>query len=158
MGRFSRVVVVMGVTVSLLAACSSSAKPKVDSGKPLSKAEYIKRSDAICSSYADRIGAIVGAAGTSLSISEAKDLYNKKLIPTFKSELDELLLLKPPPADKALLKRALLAFSSAIATIQGRVGGAHSISDLNSIQPTGIPRWKIAVGKYGMHVCGSLQK
>ena len=47
MGRFSRVIVVTGIIASLLGACGSSAKPKSDSGKPLSKAEYIKQSDSI---------------------------------------------------------------------------------------------------------------
>jgi hypothetical protein len=158
MGRFSRVIVVTAVVASLAAACSSSAKPKTDNGKPLSKAEYIRQSDAICSSYRDRIGAVVGAAGGGLSVTEAKDIYNTKLIPLFEAELHELRLLRPPKADAALLNNALLAMSSAINTIQGRVGGAHSIADLNAINPTGIARWKTAAAKYGMHACGTLQK
>jgi len=158
MARFSRVIVVATVVAALATACSSSAKPKTDNGRPLSKAEYIKESDAICGQYRDRIGSVVSAAGGGLSVTEAKDIYNKKLIPLFEAELQELRALRPPKADATLLNNALLAMSSAINTIQGRVGGAHSIADLNSINPTGIPRWKSAVAKYGMHVCGSLQK
>ena len=158
MGRFSRVIVVTVVIASFLAACSSSAKPKSDSGKPLSKADYIKRSDSICGSYRDRIDSVVGAVGGGLSVSEAKKTFNEKLIPLFLAELAELRALRPPKADAALLDTALLGMSSGINTIQGRVGGANAIAELNAINPKGIARWKFAVGKYGMHICGSVKK
>ncbi len=45
--------------------------------------------------------------------------------------------------------------NSGINTIIGRVGSAGSIADLNAIDPKGITAWKIDIGKYGMHVCGS---
>jgi len=158
MRRFSRVIVVTGVVAALLGACGSSSKPKVDSGKPLSKAEYIKQSDAICSRYRDRIRAVVASAGSGLSVSQAKKVFTDTLIPLFVSELEELRALRPPPADAVVLVNALHGMASGINTIAGRVGGAKSIADLNSINPKGIGRWKYAVGKYGMHVCGTAQK
>ena len=158
MGRFSRVIVVAGVVAALLGACSSSSKPAPVSDKPLSKAEYIKQSDAICSSYRDRIHAVVASAGGGLSLSQAKKVFNDTLIPLFVNELNELRALRPPPKDVVVLSNALHGMASGINTIAGRVGGAKSIADLNSINPKGIGRWKYAVGKYGMHVCGNAQK
>jgi hypothetical protein len=158
MGRFSRVIVVTAIIAALLAACGSSAKPKSDNGKPLSKAEYIQRSDSICSSYNSRINSVVGAAGPGLTVSAYKDIFNEKLIPLFRSEHAELRALVPPKADAALIDKALLGMASGINTIEGRVGGAETIADLRAINPKGIARWKYAVGNYGMHVCGSAQK
>ena len=85
-------------------------------------------------------------------------MFNEKLIPLFRGELAELRALKPPTADVVLIRKALLGMSSGINTIEGKVGGAESIVDLNAINPKGIARWKYAVGKYGMHVCGSVKK
>ena len=153
MGRFSRVVVAAGLIVMLAAACGSSSKPKT-TGKPLSKAEYIKQSDSICRTYNERINSVVGSAGSGLTLEDAKKIFTDKLIPLFRSEHDELSALRPPKADAAVLEHALLRLSSGINTIVGRVGGAESIEQLNAIKPTGLGDWRVAAGKYGMTVCG----
>ncbi len=156
MGRFSRAVVAIGVSAALLVACSSSGKSHVDVNKVLTKAEYIKESDRICADYKGRIDAVVGNAGNGLSVEQYKKIFNDTLIPLFQAEHRELVGLKPPKADAKTLADALLAMNSGINTIIGRVGGAVTIEDLRSINPKGIARWKFKVGKYGMHVCGSI--
>jgi hypothetical protein len=158
MSRFSRVMAAGLVVAALLAACSSSAKPKTVSNQPLSKAEYIKQSDAICSRYDDRIHSVVSHAGAGISFEDLKKTFNEQLIPLFRNELAELRSLKPPKADADRMDKALTAMSSGINTIIGLVGGAKTVADLAAISPTGIPRWKNEVGSYGMHVCGSAQK
>jgi hypothetical protein len=155
MVRFSRAIVMVSVAAALLGACSSSSKPQIDTSKTLTKAEYIKASDDICATYRDRIDAVVAGAGNGLTLSEAKDTFNKKLIPLFQAEHAELIALKPPTKDANNLKNALLSMNGGINTIIGRVGGAASIADLNAIHPRGTAVWKITVGNYGMHVCGS---
>ena len=154
MGRFSRVVVAAGLIVMLAAACGSSSKPKTDSTKPLSKAEYIKQSDSICRTYNERINSVVGSAGSGLTLEDAKKIFTDKLIPLFRSEHDELSALRPPKKDEAYFEAALLRLSSGINTIVGRVDGAESIEQLNAIKPTGLGDWRVAAGKYGMTVCG----
>jgi hypothetical protein len=139
-------------------ACSSSSKPKTDSTKPLSKTEYIKQSDSICRSYSDRINSVVSASGNALTVPDAKKTFNDKLIPLFRTELAELRALRPPKKDAAVLDLALIAMSSGINTIIVQVRAADSIAKLDAIAPKGIARWKAAVGKYGMHVCGPVQK
>ena len=156
MFRFLRVIVAIGVSVALLGACSSgSAKSAADTNKRLTKAGYIEASDAICSTFKDRIGGVVVSAGSGLTVSEAKDTFTKKLIPLFQLEHKELLALKPPKADEALLKSALIAMNSGINTIIGRVASAGSITDLNAIRPAGMIAWKIQSAKYGMQICGA---
>jgi hypothetical protein len=154
MSRFTRGIVVIGVTALMLTGCSSSSKPKTDSTKPLTKAEYIKQSDSICRTYGERINSVVGSAGGGLSLGEAKKIFTDKLIPLFRSEHDELSALRPPKKDAAVLEAALVRMSSGINTIIGRVDGAENISQLNAIRPTGIGDWRLAAGKYGMTVCG----
>jgi hypothetical protein len=155
MGRFSRAVVAIGVAAVLLAACGSSSKG-IDTSKTLTKADYIKASDDICSTYQHRYDGIVSAAGAGLSVAQAKDTFTQKLIPLFQAEHRELLALKPPKKDAARLKAALVEMNSGINTIIGRVGGAASIADLNAIDPRGLAAWKIDVGKYGIHGCGTV--
>jgi hypothetical protein len=155
MGRFSRAIVAIVVFALLAVACSSSAKSHVDVNKVLTKAEYIKESDTICANYRDRINGIVGSAGSGLSLSAAKAVFTQRLIPLFEAEHEELIRLRAPKADAKKLAGALVAMSSGINTIVGRVNGATSITDLNAINPKGIGRWKYVVGNYGMHICGS---
>jgi len=155
MGRFSRAILAIGVAAALLVACSSSKS--IDTSKVLTKAEYIKASDDICDTYRNRINGVVSSAGNGLTVSQAKDTFTKKLIPLFQAEHNELLALKPPKQDAAKLSAALIEMNSGINTIIGRVGAAGSIADLNAIDPRGIAAWKIDVGNYGMHICGSKQ-
>jgi len=154
MGRFSRAVVALGVFAVVLAACGSSSK-SVDTSKPLTKADYIKAYDNICATYRNRIDGVVGSAGSGLTVSEAKDTFNTKLIPLFQGERQALLALKPPPKDAAKMRGALTELNSGINTIIGRVGSAATIAELNAIDPRGIAAWKIDIGKYGIHGCGS---
>jgi hypothetical protein len=154
MGKFSRAVVATGLIVILAAACGSSSKPKTDSTKPLTKAEYIEQSDSICRTYNERINSVVGSAGSGLTLEDYKKIFNDKLIPLFRAEHDELRALRPPKEDAAVLDRALVRMASGINTIVGRVDSAESIEQLKAIKPTGIGDWRLAAGKYGMKVCG----
>jgi hypothetical protein len=153
MSRFSRAIVVIAVVAFLPAACSSSSKPKVDSNKPLTKAEYIKRADAICRSHNSRISSVVNRAGSDLTLAEAKATWNEKLIPLFREEFTELRSLRAPKADATLLDQATLALSSGINTVAGLVGSAKSKADLDAMKPTGFGRWAQAATAYGMHDC-----
>jgi hypothetical protein len=120
----------------------------------LTKAQYIKAADRICDSYGKRITSIVNAAGSSMTLERARKTFQEKLIPLFRGQLAELRQLKPPRADfPKLYTDFLLALSSGINTIDGRVAGAKSLSDLNAINPTGLERAKRAAAAYGMKVC-----
>jgi hypothetical protein len=154
MGRFSRAVVAIGVAAVFLAACGSSSK-SIDTSKTLTKADYIKAYEDICSSYKDRFDGIVSSAGGGLTVAQTKDIFNTKLIPLFQAERKDLLALKPPKKDAARMKQALVEMNSGINTIIGRVGGASSIAELSAIDPRGLAAWKIDIGKYGIGVCGA---
>lgn len=155
MFRFSRAVVAIAVAIAFLAACSSSDKPRVASNKRLTKAAYIKASDAICDRYSEQINGVVRSAGSGLTLAEAKDTFTSRLIPLFQAEYKELVLLRAPEADAFILRASLTAMNSGISTIIGRVDSATSIADLNAIKPTGLTAWKQEAKKYGMQKCGT---
>jgi hypothetical protein len=145
--------VAFGVAV-LLVACGSD-KPKIDTSKVLTKAQYIEVSDDICDEYGKKTIAIVGRAGDDLSLEEAKATLKTQLIPLFQAEYRELSALKPPPEDVARLKGALLAMNKGINTIISEVEVAKSKNALDAINPKGIAQWKTEVGNYGMSRCGT---
>jgi hypothetical protein len=155
MGRCSRAIVAAGVVGVLLVGCSSSSKPKVDTNKVLTKLEYIQAANDICKTYRERINGVVSSEGTGLSLSDAKDVLTKQLIPLFQEEHTALIALKPPAADAANLKAALVAMNSGINTIIGRVGSATSTDELDTINPQGLSAWKGEFGTYGALECGS---
>jgi hypothetical protein len=155
MGRCSRAIVAAGVVAVLLVGCSSSSKPKVDTNKVLTKAEYIRAADDICKTYRERINGVVSSESTGPSLQEAKDVLNQKLIPLFQAERKALLELKPPAKDAANLEAALTAMNSGINTIIGRVGSATSTDELDAINPRGLSAWKGEFGTYGALECGS---
>jgi hypothetical protein len=154
MNWFSRAIVAIGVAGLLVACGGSDSEPAIDRTKVLTKAEYIKVSDDICLEYRGRINGIISSAGNDLSLQEAKDTWNNKLIPLFEAEHKELSDLKPPPADVAEMEAALRAMKSAINTIIGRVQSASSKAALDAMSPRGLRTWKLAAGNYGMSVCG----
>ena len=158
MGRFSRAFVAVGVAAALLVSCSSSGKGRVDSNVPLTKAEYIKESDAVCNTYRNKINSVVSSSGTNLSLAAAKAVLTQRLIPLFQEEHKQLVRLRAPKADAARLAGALLAMNGGINTIIGRVNSATSTQELDALNPRGIRAWKTEVGNYGMHICGSKPK
>lgn len=155
MSRFSRAIVAAGVAAVALVGCSSSSKPKVDTSKVLTKAEYIQAADGICRSYRERINGVVGSASNGPTLDEAKAVLTNKLIPLFQAEHKELVALKPPAADAPTLAAALVAMNSGINTIIGRVPAATTTAELDAINPKGLGAWKAEFGKYGALDCGA---
>jgi hypothetical protein len=153
MHRFSRTIVAIGVA-ALLVGCGSD-KPKIDTSKVLTKAQYIQASDDICNEFGKQNRSIAGSAGENPSFEKAKSTLQTQLIPLFQAEHDALAALKPPKEDAARMLGALQAMSSGINTIIGEVEAAKSKDALDSINPKGIAQWKTEVGNYGMSKCGS---
>jgi hypothetical protein len=153
MGRIARLIVAGCVVASLLGACSSTSSGKGTRNKILSKSEYIDQADAICKSYGSRIDGVVSHAGNGLTLEQAQQIWNEKLIPLFRGQLADLRRLRPPRADQARIDKFLLDMSQAINTFAAKVSTANSVSEINAIHPTGLARFKKAAVAYGMKVC-----
>ena len=154
MGRTPRLIVAGCVVASLLGACGSDGSAKPNPNKILTKSEYIKRADAICKSYGQRIRGVYGSAGGGLTFEQAKKILDEQLIPLFRGELLDLIALRKPEADKVELNdKFLLNLSQGINTIIAKVGAAKNMSDLNAINPPGLQRAKRAAQAYGIKQC-----
>jgi hypothetical protein len=98
---------VAAAVVMLLAACGSSGKPKSSA-----KTDFIAQADAICSSYND----LASKATNNLKHPNQRQMITaiqKRLVPLFQRQDDELAQLHPPAADRATVSQFIADLKAA---------------------------------------------
>ena len=121
----------------------------------LSKAEYVRRADAICGKYERRLDAIPEPR-------ELRDVpdFIERGIPLARDEVEELEELRPPEGDEEEVERLLAQVKETIAALE-RLGDAAAARDVAAaeeaaarVEEAGDRAAKLA-REYGLDECGS---
>lgn len=153
--------VIMGVAlvgaVSLLAGCGSSGGGSTTASEttaaPLTKAQFVKRAEEICSSFGEEWEAALISAGKEASGSteeaeaDVKQVIAQKVAPLMQKEAEELEALAAPAGDEAKVSRMLANFS--------RASHAASEGDLAKIATSGFATFGREAAAYGLGSCPS---
>ncbi len=101
----------------IAAGCSSSSKSSSSSTTTLpalTKADFVKQANAICTGYTAKIGAAASGVTDSTPQAEQVDIVQNKVIPLLRQEVADLRKLTPPAADKAQVAAIFDAVSTGI--------------------------------------------
>jgi hypothetical protein len=139
----------------IAAGCGGGGTTTTTTTDSLSKAEFIKQADAICSkagkqtqaefvAFAERSG--IGK-GKEPNPSQYSEIATTILAPALKQQVKEIGALEPPEQDKDLITQFLGAVNQAIATVESEPQAARSPEKLLSDAD------KLIKG-YGFKVCG----
>jgi hypothetical protein len=171
-----RNLVLAALVVVLAAGCGSSSTSSggasssaKTSGRPLTKAEFIARADAICAkSKSDfdplqkNINAALQAEQTSDTATNRKALANafNSAAQSASPFVDQLRALQPPPGDRVVIAKYLGSVTSNIKLLQ-QYGNAIAANAPRSVQTLaqqlnqGSATAKSMAQSYGFHVCGA---
>jgi hypothetical protein len=154
MKRQLAAVVVGGLAVALLVAgCGSSSSA---SDEPLTKAQYVKKANAVCTTYGKRVFAEVGAylkkhpARKTPSEAQSSGVMGSVVLPGLASEVEALKALPAPRGDGAQIEAMLAKLEAGLA--EGETDPTHFFSSQKSEFSRGV---KLAQA-YGLKGCGTL--
>ncbi len=106
------------VVFALVAAgCSSSSKSSSTSNTttpPLTKADFVKQANDICTSYNSKISNAASGLSANSTQAQQVDVVQNKVIPLLRQEVADLRKLTPPPADSAQVAAIFDAVASGI--------------------------------------------
>lgn len=138
----------------------------VESGQPLSKADFIARADAICSAAKEEVDGLDGeiqelsdSASSSSDLAKLAGLFRKAADST-QGEVDQIRDLEPPSADQEIINQMLSTVDAEISQINEAADAVENSDEdeLNvlgtQIKTTAAKAKGIAQG-YGFKVCGS---
>ena len=141
--RRAAALAVFPVALAALTACGSSAKP-------LSKADFIAKADAICQKY-------VGLSAQSTkdlkhpSPAQVMDAIRTRLFPLLQQQDKDLAKLEPPVADRAAVTKFLADLKAATADMGANTQAfveAHGVTKLFAAA-------SLDAHNYGLKVCAS---
>jgi len=142
----------MAVATCFAVGCGGSSDEATSA--PLTKAEFIKQADAICTKINKEaeVAAASWKKGFPGGIAEAEehpdDGLRKVLVPSMEREAEQLETLEPPAKDEAMVTRFIENLSRASETLD-REG-------FKVLSQSGILGFKEEVAGYGLKKCGSI--
>lgn len=122
------------------------------SARPLTKAEFIRRADAICTAYQARVDKVTAAVKPSMPRDRVVTIVRERMVPIFLARAEELSRLRPPRADRDTVSNFL---------DDDRLAGAHILKGAaafvaNRGRDEALERADKAMREYGLQVCGAL--
>ena len=120
----------------------------------LSKPDFVKQADAICTTDSDKVAGLLASAGHTPTIDQVKTVYTQSLVPIFRDEVAKLRALKPPKADRARIKAMLDDLEHGVDELATDIPHVKSNDDLDRLSPAGLQQAADAASSYGFTVCG----
>lgn len=155
----------------VMSACASSAKPGSApasttssttstpasvhrSSTPLSKAQYVKQAEAICTKAQADISVFAADYDPQAGLAELQQRYNTELAPVLRREVTDLQALTPPAADRAKLSAMLDDLSQGNEQALALIQAAKTVKEIGSFAQ---PAKLVAAGRvaraYGLPEC-----
>jgi hypothetical protein len=148
MGRNVRSIAAFGVAGVMLAACGGGYKG-------LSKADFVSKADAICTSGQKKLDAISSALGTSPKLSDVQKVYKNQFATSVQAEVTQLRALKPPKADRKTISTMLDNLSTGIDQVTAEVTSAKTLQDVGALkEPKSLTAADKTANSYGLKACG----
>jgi len=130
-----------------LGACGSSYKG-------LSKADFVKQADAICTAGDKKLAQVGPKLGANPSIEQVKAAYADTLIPALRDEIDQLKALKPPKADRDEVAKMFSDLSTGVDQASAAIQGLKTKADLTALaEPPALKSANTEATTYGLTKC-----
>lgn len=146
-----KAIIAIGIAAAacLVAGCGSSGDATATAA--VTKAEFIKQADAVCSKIAKEREAAITVwekeypGGADAAQEDVDDGLEKVISPSMQHEVEELEALEPPAQDGETIEKMIanLKKGSTVIADQGVAG----------IPKSGIPQYEKEAAKYGFKVC-----
>jgi hypothetical protein len=122
----------------------------------LSKAEFVKRGNAICRAAQVNLDA-AGATGRATSLAGVQKLYRDEYAVIIRAEITQLRALRPPKADRQTISDMLDGFSTGIDQLVASVSAAKSVAELATLSdPPAVAKAAARTARsYGLSSCGN---